>query len=342
MNTSASEGLGGQPSPPTLQSAPLISVVMVTPRSIQTCRRTIGYLRNQSIRQHIEFIVVAPSRAELELEPNELSGFHSWQVVESAHAVSSTGSATAEGVRAARAAAVVYGEEHSYPQPDWARVLVERHREPYAAVGSAMGNANPQTLTSWAHLFGQFGPVVAPVASGPRTWLAGHHTSYKRDVLLSYGERLGEMLDNECALHIDLRQRGHQLFLSGEAVSNHVNISQPKAYFLLDYLGQRGFAATRYRAADWSLLRRLLFVGASPLIPFVRLTRIVRDIRRAGRAPQLLPRVLFIIIPALLCGAVGEAIGYLAGAGSRTSAEKLPMELDRHAYLHDGDRVMGE
>lgn len=338
---SAKERLSTEPSQTVFQSAPLLSVVMVTPRSIQTCRRTLGYLRNQTIRQHIEFIVVAPSRAELELDPSELSAFHSWQVVELGD-VRSTGSATAEGVRAARAPVVIYGEEHSYPEPDWARVLVEGHAEPYAAVGSAMGNANPQTLTSWAHLFGQFGPVVTPVVSGARTWLAGHHTSYKRDALLSYGERLGEMLDNECALHIDLRERGHQLFLAGEAISNHINISRPSAYFRLDYLGQRGFAATRYRAGEWSLLRRLLYVGASPLIPIVRLTRIVREIRRSGRAPQLLPRVLFIIIPALLCGAVGEAIGYVAGAGAGLSTEKLPMELDRHAYLHESDRVVGE
>ncbi len=318
---------------------PLLSVVMVTPRSIQTCRRTIGYLGEQTIRQHVELVIVAPSRAQLELRDNELSEFHSWQLVELGR-VHSTGTATAEGVRVARAPVVVYGEEHSYPEPQWARVLVERHREPYAAVGSAMGNANPQTLTSWAHLFGQFGPVVAPVTSGTTTWLAGHHTSYKRDALLGYGERLGEMLDNECALHIDLRERGHQLFLAGEAVSNHVNISRPSAYFRLDYLGQRGFAATRFRAGEWSLLRRFLYVAASPLLPLVRLRRIVRDIRRSGRAPQLLPRVLCIIIPALFCGAVGEAIGYLAGAGSGTSAEKLPMELNRHAYLQKGDHVV--
>jgi len=334
------EGAPQEPSPALTPQSPLLSVIMVTPRSIDTCRKTIGYLREQTAREQIELIIVAPSRSELGMLPNELSAFHSWQVVEFG-AVRSTGTATAAGVRAARAPVVMYGEEHSYPQPDWARVLIDRHQERYAAVGTAMGNANPNTLTSWSHLFGQFGPVVAPVASGTTNWLAGHHTSYKRDVLLAYGERLGEMLDNECALHIDLRARGHRLFLAGEAVANHINISRVTAYFRLDYLGQRGFAATRYRAGNWSLPRRLVYFGASPLIPLVRLTRIIRDIRRAGRAPQLLPRALFIIVPALICGAVGEAIGYLLGAGKELSAEKLPMELDRHAYLQDGDRVMG-
>ncbi len=338
MPTSSTAAVTQEPNSALPPSSPRLSVIMVTPRSIETCRTTIGYLREQTARDEIELIIVAPSRAGLDMEPNELSAFHSWQVVELGE-VRSTGSATAAGVRAARAPAVVYGEEHSYPQPDWARVLIERHRESYAAVGSAMGNANPQTLTSWSHLFGQFGPVVAPVTSGGTNWLAGHHTSYKRDVLLTYAERLGEMLDNECALHIDLRARGHRLFLAGEAMSNHVNISRATAYFKLDYLGQRGFAATRYRAGNWSMLRRLVYFGASPLIPFVRLTRILKDIRRAGRASQLLPRALVIIVPALLCGAVGEAIGYLLGAGKELSAEKLPMELDRHAYLQEGDRV---
>ena len=313
-----------------------LSAVMVTARHYQTCRKTIGYLRQQTARERMELVIVAPSRRELGLVAEEVDCFGGYQVVEVGE-VDSMGPAMAAGVHAARAPVVVYAEQHSYPEPDWARVLIEKHQEPWAAVGWAIRNANPGTLTSWSHLFGQFGPAVTPVRSGPSPFLAGHHTSYKRDLLLEYGPRLGEMLGNECALHIDLRNRGHELFLTGEAISRHVNVSRFGAYCHLDYMGQRGFAAARARAGQWSIGRRALYIAAAPLIPLVRLRRVVRDINRAGRARQLLPWVLFRIVPALLCGAVGEALGYALGDTAGNPRRRLPVELDRHAYLAEGD-----
>jgi hypothetical protein len=310
---------------------------MVTPRHYRTCRKTIGYLRRQTARELLELIIVAPSRGELEVDQQELACFHSYQVVEVGR-LESTGRAMAAGVRAARADVVVYAEEHSFPEPDWARVLIEAHRQPYAAVGCAVRNANPRSLCSWANLFGQFGPAVAPVASGVTSFLAGHHSSYKREVLLAYGDRLGELLDNECALHIDLRGKGHVLYLAGEAISSHVNISRLGWYCRQDYLGQRGFAVARARAGRWSGFRRALYVAAAPLIPLVRLRRSVRDIVRSGRSRQLLPGVLFLIVPALVCGAVGEALGYVLGDARDNPGKKLLIELDRYAYVDERDR----
>ena len=123
----------------------------------------------------MELVIVAPSRRELGLVAEEVDCFGGYQVVEVGE-VDSMGPAMAAGVHAARAPVVVYAEQHSYPEPDWARVLIEKHQEPWAAVGWAIRNANPGTLTSWSHLFGQFGPVVTPVRSGPSPFLAGHHT----------------------------------------------------------------------------------------------------------------------------------------------------------------------
>lgn len=311
---------------------PELTVVMLTPRSYETCRKTISHLRQQTAREQIELLIVCPSREALCLDEAEVACFGAWRVVE-VGTFHSTGAAMAEGFRAAHAPLVAYGEEHSYPEPTWAQTLIRAHRAPHAAVGAAMGNANPQTLGSWAHLYGQFGPVVEPARSDITNYLAGHHTSYKREIVLQYGEMLGEMLDNECALHIDLRAKGHTLYLAGAAICNHVNISRLSAYCRLDYFGQRGFAAARAHAGKWSRRRRILYATAAPLIPLVRMRRIVRDIFRTGRARQLLPQILLPISCALLCGMVGEAMGYLFGDAPQHYREKIPMELDRFAYV---------
>ena len=45
-------------------------------------------------------------------------------------------------------------------------------------------------------------------------YLPGHNSSYKRDVLLGYGDRLESMMESETVLHWDLRAKGHRLYLS--------------------------------------------------------------------------------------------------------------------------------
>lgn len=316
---------------------PALSVIMVTPESYATCRKTISYLRAQTARDQMEIILVAPSQDGLDLDAAELECFARYEIV-AVGTLPSNGYGIAAGIRAAHAPVVVYGEEHSYPEPQWAERLIARHRENYAAVGFAMENANPKTLASWAHLYGQFGPVIAPVFAGTAIYLAGHHTSYKRAVLFEYGERLAQMMDNECALHLDLRANGHALYLEN-VVSQHVNISRWRAYCLLDYLGQRGFAAARAASGKWSRARRWSYAAASPLIPFVRLYRIRRDLVRTKRIGQLAPRIYFIILPALLCGMVGEALGYLLGDSPAAYTRKINIELNRYAHVTAQDKA---
>lgn len=309
---------------------------MVTPTTYETCRTTLRFLRQQTVCEEIELIIVCPCVEELKPDTEEIDPFWGYQFI-ALDTLASNGTAIAAGIRAAKAPIVVYGEEHSYPTPEWAARLIARHQEPYAAVGYAMGNANPNTLTSWAHLYGQFGAVVEPVTPGPATVLGGHHTSYKRALLLDFGEMLAQMMDNECALHIALRARGHALFLEN-VVSNHVNISQWTSYCLLDYIGQRGFAAARFSAGRWSWSRRLFYAAASPLIPFVRLLRIRGHLIRTGRNKQFAPQIYLQIVPALLCGAWGEALGYLLGEAPTNHQKKIKFELDRYAHITPQDR----
>jgi hypothetical protein len=323
------------------RTEPALSVVMLFPDGYESRRRAMRCLTAQTARSRIELVMVVSARSPCDADPADLSRFAAAQTV-LVPSIEDPGHAFATGVRAARAPVVAYVEEHSFPEPQWGEALLRAHQAPVAAVGCAMGNANPRTLCSWANLFEEFGPVVAPAASGPASYLGGHHTSYKREVLLSYGEALGHLLDNETALHIDLRSRGYVLYLEGSAISNHTNISRIIPYFRQDYLGQRSFAASRAKAGRWSLVRRLAYVLAAPIIPLVRLKRIVGEIARARRTAQLLPRALLVLIPAVGCGTVGEVVGYLAGDSAANVRRKAEAELDRGRYLSATDAPTDE
>jgi hypothetical protein len=80
----------------------------------------------------------------------------------------------------------------------------------------------------------------------------------------------------------------------------------------------------------------LLYVSGSPLIPLVRLPRILRDIHRSPRR-DLLPRVLPALIVSLVVSAVGEMIGYAFRSGD--AMEKLSkLELNKIPHLAKRDR----
>lgn len=315
----------------------VLSIIMLLPDDYESRRAAITALAQQTIHQHIELVLVAPQDLAPALDLAQLEPFGAWQLIR-IREFSSPGQATAEGVCAAQAPLVTYLEEHAFPTPAWAEALVGAHQGDYAAVGNAMENANPKTMCSWMNMYEEFGPIVAPAASNVTNYLGGHNTTYKRQVLLPYRERLGRLLDNETALHFDLRAQGYQLYLEGRAVSRHVNISEPFAYFRQNFLGQRAFAALRAETGKWSFTKRAVYVLAAPLIPIVRLRRIVREIARTDRTLQLLPRGLVYLIPALFAGTTGEVIGYLFGDSADNTRLKAQAELHRADYLASSDR----
>lgn len=312
---------------------PSLSVYTIASVSADDCRGVLAELHRQTVRDAIEVIVVTPGRGTVRAE--EFPAFAGWQWIDVPD-VPTAGEAMSAAVRAASAPFVTYAEEHAFFHDDWAERLLDAHGRGYDAVGFAMENANPETLTSWAHLYGQFGPVVAPVASGEAPTLAGHHVSYRRELLLGYGDLLADVLEDENALFLDLRTRGVALYIAGDAVSPHINLSSLRAYMHLDHVGQRSFAATRAAVGRWPWWKRAVYAGGSPLVPLVRLRRILAHLRRSGRYDELMPGILTRIVPALAVGAVGEAMGYLLGPGD-AARQKIPAEFKRETLLSEHD-----
>ena len=318
---------------------PDMSVVLVTPDRFDTIRKTVQHLRTQTVRDQLEIVIVAPSADRLELDASEPADFCQFHLVEVGE-VKSTGKAIAAGIQQASAPVVTYAEEHSYPDSGWAEALIDAHRGPWSAVGSVMGNANPMSLISWANLFTDFGPWVEPAAAGEISHLPWHHAAYKRPILLEYGPRLQSMMETEGILHGDLRARGYRLYLEPAAKTNHVNVSLFTSYMSAEFHGGRMFGANRAGNNHWSIFKRLLYIGSVPLIPLMRLRRVLRDIHRSGHRRELLPRVLPVLITGLVAHAVGEVTGYALGDGD-AAQRRVSFELNRYRHITAQDREAG-
>ena len=313
--------------------APTMSAIVLLPSRVESMLRTLRALVAQDIRDQLELVFVSPAE-RLDLPPL-VAEFWGWQHVRVPD-LRSMADARAEGARRARAPIVVFTEDHCFPVSGWAAALLRAHEQGWASVGPAVLNANPATSVSWANLAIDYGPWLHPANGGEASHVAGHNASYKRDVLVAYGDRLGRMMEAESVLQWDLRRAGHRVAVAPDAMVRHENFSR-----LLPALGVkfdlgRAFAANRAR--EWSLWRRAVYTAGSPVLPFVRTVRALKDLRRA-RAPRPLPALAVSLFALLVVNAAGELVGYSLGAG-RAIERLTSHEFERKPYLTPQDQSL--
>jgi hypothetical protein len=272
----------------------------------------VSHLRAQTVRDRLEIVIVAPSAEELEADASEFEGFAGVRVL-AVGPITSTAQARATAIRHATAPVVVFGEDHSYPDPGWAEALIAAHQGPWAAVGPVVRNANPNSTVGWADVILNSNRWLEPVEAGPVDDLQGRNSSYKRAVLLEYGAKLGALLELETILHWDLRARGYRLFLEPAARTYHQNHTRVSALALTQFHVGRLFAAAR--AERWSSRRRLAYAGSTALTPLVRMYRLTPRLQALTREHHLRPGFLPALTVALAAQTLGELLGYTLGAG---------------------------
>jgi hypothetical protein len=294
----------------------------------------VQHLRAQTIHQQLELIIVTVSAEQLQMEEAELADFAAFQLVDIGQ-FRSKAVANAAGARRARTPIVVFAEDHCFPEPRWAEALLRRHAGPWAAVGPVLSSANPRTTLSWCDFVVNYDPWIDPAPAGPTTFLPGHNVSYKRDLLRQFDDRLEDLLEVETVFHEQLLRQGHQLYLEPGARVTHVNFSRFIPWVQVLFHGGRIYAAIR--AENWPFARRLSYGGAFPLIPFIRLWRILSSLRQAQYARPSVVRIAPVLLIGLACEGVGQAVGYLFGIGNAVR-KAAAFEFNRSAYLVPEDR----
>jgi glycosyl transferase family 2 len=316
---------------------PELSVIIVTPSRYDIIRKTIHHLRGQTIRDRIEVVIAAPSLDGLQLGRSELDGFFGYTVVE-VGPIERLAEAKVAAIRVARAPVVAFAEDHCFPDRGWAAALVAAHAAGWAGVGPVIRNANPASAVSWAGLLLHFGRWLEPARAGAVEQLPWHNASFKRELLLAYGDELPRLLAVEVFLQRDLLARGHRLYLEPSATTYHANISRWWPWMRHEFVGGRLFGATRAFRERWSPARRLWQIVGTPLVPVVRLRRALRDMRRCAERRQRLPNAIGAVAVGLVAHALGEAVGYALGVGA---AEHWYMdcEVDRARFVAAQDLI---
>jgi hypothetical protein len=294
-----------------------LSAIVVLGPVRERAQRVVTALCRQTAAARIELVLVDVACANSELATDGPAR----TVYLRRETPATWGASRAAGVAAAGAPIVAFLEDHCIPSPQWAEALIEAHREPWAAVGYAFTNANPDSYVSRSSFIVDYGAWADPVPSGEAAFLQNNNISYKRDLLLSPGQPLDELLETDWNVQQALKQGGHRLYLEGRALGAHHNFTSVKEMLDENFAHCRAVAAGRRERERWTASRSVAQAMATPIVaPPIRFARLVRGTAARPRRRRDLVPALPLIALAYPFAAIGEAAGYLLGLGAADRA----------------------
>ena len=299
----------------TATTLPSLSVILVAGSGAASVARTVWHMRQQTVRNRIEFIVVVAHLDEVRELKLVQSEFFAVNVL-AVGPIFERGDAAARGIMVANSPIVALIEDHSFPEAEWADALIRAHAGPWAGVGPRVENANPATARSCVNFLLSYVTFSGTQSAGPRELIPWHNSAYKRDSLAPFLNRLGHLLTWEGDLQDELRAAGHTLYFEPAARTHHANVSRFTSTIRQNFHRGRVMGAIRAKCERWPRWRALAYAAAFPLYPLAQLRRLLPVLSQQRYAPAMRVRVMLMLAPVLWAAAVGEAFGVLTGAGN--------------------------
>ena len=214
------------------------------------------------------------------------------------------------GIEAASGEILAITIAQCIPTIDWVHKLIESLKPPYSAVGGAIENSETASLTDWALYFCRYSNYMPPFDEREVLDMAGDNAAYKRKALEPYKEIIKRGFW-ENIVNAALINDGLKILLTPNIVTVYKN-----SYGIISFSIQRFFHGYHYghkRSAPFPIIKRFVFILASPLIPFIHLYRIAHRVMNRNRHVRKLILSLPILFIFLLCWSVGENCGYISG-----------------------------
>jgi glycosyltransferase involved in cell wall biosynthesis len=216
------------------------------------------------------------------------------------------------GVLASSAPFVILAEDHCTFPAGWGEGLVRAIEERHVEVsGGAVANGR-RSLAGWAQYFSRYSAFLPPVKDGFATALPGNNACYRREVIESHRDLIGQGFW-EAEFNDAIRRAGCRFWISGSATVVQRQHRGALSYAPLRFRHGRCYGARRVAEAETAERKRLLF--RSPLIAPLLFYRALRNVlRKPGYAWRFLA-VSPLVLIYVAAWAAGEITGYLAGGG---------------------------
>ncbi len=303
---------------PTAEATlPEMSVVVVAGERRERVRSALRSVLDQEGAERLEVLVVDCASEDDPDGYADLPGVRRARPTGGLH----YGEALAFGVREATAPVVAFLEEHARAHPGWALALLEAHEGPAAAVACEVHVGNPGLGFSDGWGLMGYGMWYWPLPEGETDFVHGYNSACKREALLSYGDRLAELLLADTAFANRLKLDDHRLANAPGAKIDHLNETELWLPLRKTFLAHRFSAPTRARECGWSAARRAVYVVGLPLLPLYGLWCQSRQLaRRRPRLLGTLARILPQFLLTHLAMAAGAMTGLVLGPGRAAHA----------------------
>ncbi len=217
------------------------------------------------------------------------------------------------GLSHAAGESVAFTEDCCVPARSWCAEIIRAHGSGYDVVGGAIENGSSDTSVNWAAYLCEYGELMLPVPDGEVPGLAGNNASYRRNVFKKIDQSF--VRDYwEYFLYRELRRLDVKL----RSVPTIV-VYKKKEHRFVQFLRQRFYFSRSFagmRSTNMPPSRRFFYALSSPLLPFLMIWRIARQVIRKKRFGLEFIRALPFLSLFMVSYAGGEASGYLFGAGN--------------------------
>ncbi|MEO0631750.1 MAG: glycosyltransferase, partial [Planctomycetota bacterium] len=315
---------------------------LVTIDRFATLSKVVELLRRQTTADRVQLLIVAPDESTLSDLDDEVRESFADITAVVVGPITDIDMASAEAVPHARAPFVAFLEDHAFPDSDWAERIVETFRsQRCAGVGTAIENANPGTVLSWANMLVSYGSWIAAEHPGATTNVSRHNVAFRTDVLRGeYGDDLPSMMGRDGGLLSDLLRRGHGYALQPATCVRHVNPSTWRSTIELRLGSGRLFASSRMRREKWSPAKRWMYIIGGPAIPVIRFRMLRSELLGPGseaRRQRVGQRAIPALVVACVLDGIGQFLGHALGPG-RIKEKLAFFEMGRARHLRAGEK----
>lgn len=312
-----------------MRSSPELSAAVVVGNTRDRAQLALESLYAQTIADRMEIIVI-------DLKTHDVPGLRLSSRIPTRYltlgADATWGQARARATQLATAPVVAFIEDHCTAYPGWAEALVRAHQQPWAAVGYAFTNPDPESYLSRAILASEYGCWEHPTASRQARVLPCGNVAYKRDVLLSLNGELEKLLTPDFVVHERFNSQGLPMYVESEAIVAHDSLVRLSDLFAASFMFCRILASRRVETQQWSGLKRVAYGLATPIMgPPIAVWRLFTSRRDTPSDWGALLAYLPVILVKGVSSSLGESVGYFAGAGSsETQFARWELHTDRN------------
>ena len=294
-------------------ATPRISVVVASKVGQPFVDQCLASIREQARALEAEVIVVVPDDDQY---ASRIQSKFGWtRVIRSSD--TRVPALRRKGVEAANGEFVAVIEEHCSAKEDWLHQSIGAlSGSGYSAVGGPIVDHDFESLRDWAVYFCEYNGALPPSPDGETTDLNDANIAYPRRVLVDHKD----LLDDgywPMTLHGTLLAKGHRFLSVPDMVVYHRGPFEFRYYLGQRYLFSRAY--TGVRAQSRSILWRLTYLAAAPVLPALLLGRMARRVvsKRCHIGKFVLALPLMAI--ALTVLVAGEWVGCLLGPGDALS-----------------------